>query len=352
MKVLKVLIVLMVLGAALANASPPDSERLGRAKDFIADERWTRAIAELRVVVADAKEPSRDEAAFWLAHSLNQVGDPAEALKVIEGLERDFPRSRWLKPARSLRIEIAHRLQRTDLLWRVAAPPAGPGPSGTGPTGPPPGGKSPTGRGPTGRPPGRPKAAPKGTVETAAAAPAALAAEMVISADEAELRLYALSGLMSTDAQRVVPILREIALKTDDEAQARRALLVLAQSDRPDARKTIAEVARSGDETRQSAAVRVLAYQGWPEAEQVLLDIYRASTPHVKRQVIRAFGSAGARMQLRRLFDTSKDVELKQAIINALFAAGAQSELERIAKSDRDEEIRRAASAKLKLVKK
>jgi hypothetical protein len=57
-------------------------------------------------------------------------------------------------------------------------------------------------------------------------------------------------------------------------------------------------------------------------------------------------------MQLRRLFDTSKDVELKQAIINALFAAGAQSELERIAKSDRDEEIRRAASAKLKLVKK
>jgi hypothetical protein len=43
---------------------------------------------------------------------------------------------------------------------------------------------------------------------------------------------------------------------------------------------------------------------------------------------------------------------LKQAIINALFAAGGQSELERIAKSDRDAEIRRAASAKLKLVKK
>jgi hypothetical protein len=350
MKVLKVLTVLMVLGAAPASASPPDSERLGRAKDFIADERWTRAIAELRVVVADAKEPSRDEAAFWLAHSLNQVGDPAEALDVIEGLERDFPRSRWLKPARSLRIEIAHRLQRTDLLWSVAAP-AGPGPSGTGPTGRPPAGKPPAGRGPSGRPPGRREAPPKGAAGTAPAAPTALT-EMVVSADEAELRLYALSGLMSTDAQRVVPILREIALKTDDEAQARRALLVLAQSDRPDARKTIVEVARSGDETRQAAAVRVLAYQGWPEAEQVLLDIYRASTPHVKRQVIRAFGSAGARMQLRQLFDTSKDVELKQAIINALFAAGAQSELERIAKSDRDEEIRRAANAKLKLVKK
>jgi hypothetical protein len=345
MKVLMVLMVLMVLGAGPAGASPPDSERLGRAKDFIADERWTRAIAELRVVVADAKESSRDEAAFWLAHSLNQVGDPAEALEVIDGLERDYPRSRWLKPARSLRIEIAHRLQRTDLLWRVAAPP------GTLPSGPPPG-RKPTAKPPPGRSRERPKAAPKGTVETAAAAPTAVAAEMVISPDDAELRLYALSGLMSTDAPRVVPILREIALKTEDEAQARRALLVLAQSDRPDARKTIVEVAQSGDETRQAAAVKVLAYQGWPETEQVLLDIYRASTPHVKRQVIRAFGSAGARMQLRRLFDTSKDVELKQAIINALFAAGAESELQRIAQSDRDEEIRRAASAKLKLVKK
>jgi hypothetical protein len=340
-----VLKVLMVLGVAPANASPPDSERLGRAKDFIADERWTRAIAELRVVVADAKEPSRDEAAFWLAHSLNQVGDPAEALDVIDGLERDYPRSRWLKPARSLRIEIAHRLQRTDLLWRVAAPP------GTLPPGPP-AGRKPTAKPPPGRSRERPKAAPKVTVETASEAATTLAAEMTISADDAELRLYALSGLMSTDAPRVVPILREIALKTEDEAQARRALLVLAQSDRPDARKTIVEVAQSGDETRQAAAVKVLAYQGWPETEKVLLEIYRASTPHVKRQVIRAFGSAGARMQLRRLFDTSKDVELKQAIINALFAAGAQSELERIAKSDRDEEIRRAASAKLKLVRK
>ena len=337
LKVLKVFMVLIVLGAALANASPPDSERLGRAKDFIADERWTRAIAELRVVVADAKEPSRDEAAFWLAHSLNQVGDPAEALEVIEGLERDYPRSRWLKPARSLRIEIAHRLQRTDLLWRVAAPSA-----------------KPTAKPPQAQSRERPKAASKATVETASEAAEAattLAAEITISADDAELRLYALSGLMSTDASRVVPILREIALKTGDEAQARRALLVLAQSDRPDARKTIVEVAQSGDETRQAAAVKVLAYQGWPETEKVLLEIYRASTPHVKRQVIRAFGSAGARMQLRRLFDTSKDVELKQAIINALFAAGAQSELERIAKYDRDQEIRRAASAKLKLVK-
>jgi hypothetical protein len=342
LKVFKVLIVLMVLAVPAVSiaASPPDSERLGRAKDFIADERWQRAIAELRGVVADQKESARDEAEFWLAHSLNQVGDPAEALEVIETLEREFPRSRWVKPARSLRIEIAHRLQRTDLLWRVAAPPSAalPPPAAATPVVVPPPTPAPSKT----RPPlisKRPSAVvPPERIELP---------KITIDVD-GDLRLLALSGLMATDAARVIPILRDIALKAEDEAQARRAILVLAQSDRKDARSTIVEVARSGDEIRQTAAVKVLAYQGWPEAEQVLLDIYGASTPHVKRQVIRAFGSAGARFQLRLLFEGSKDADLKLAIVNALFEAGARSELERIAKSDGDEEIRKAANAKLK----
>ena len=143
LKVLTVLTVLMVLALCgeVAAASPAESERLGRAKDFIADERWTRAIAELRVAVADRKEPARDEAAYWLAHSLYQAGEPGEALTVIEALERERPRSLWVKPARSLRIEIAHRLNRKDLLWKVATPPPpppAPAPVAVGPGAPPP----------------------------------------------------------------------------------------------------------------------------------------------------------------------------------------------------------------------
>jgi HEAT repeat protein len=168
---------------------------------------------------------------------------------------------------------------------------------------------------------------------------------------DTDLRIQALSSLMSSDGARVVPILREIALKAEDEAQARRAIYVLAQSKRADARSTIVEVARTGDEPRQVIAVKVLAYQGWPEAEKVLLDVYGAATPHVKRQVIRVFGNVGSRIQLRRLFETSQDAELKQAIINALFEAGARTELERITKQEKDDEIRRAAAAKLGLMK-
>jgi hypothetical protein len=344
LKVLMVLMVLMVLGGSggIAVAAPAESERLGRAKDFIADERWMRAIAELRLAVADRKEPARDEAAFWLAHSLYQAGEPTEALTVIEALEREQPRSRWVKPARSLRIEIAHRLKRKDLLWKIVTPPPPPPPPApvvVGPNAPPPPPPAPA-------VPKRPRAAmpvPPVAVMTN------VAPEIAVMWDT-DLRIQALSSLMSSEGARVVPILREIALKAGDEAQARRAIYVLAQSNRADARSTIVEVARTGDEPRQVTAVKVLAYQGWPEAEKVLLDVYGAASPHVKRQVIRVFGNVGSRRQLRQLFDTSEDVELKQAIINALFEAGASSELQRIAKQEKNEDIKRAASAKLELM--
>ncbi len=344
MKVLKVLAVLMVLALCgeVAGASPAESERLGRAKDFIADERWTRAIAELRVAVADRKEPARDEAAYWLAHSLYQAGEPGEALTVIEALERERPRSLWVKPARSLRIEIAHRLNRKDLLWKVATPPPpppAPAPVAVGPGAPPPPPPAPVAK--------QPKP-PRAVVRVSP--PVVVTAPEIAVLWDTDLRIQALSSLMSSEAARVVPILREIALKAEDEAQARRAIYVLAQSSRADARSTIVEVARTGDEPRQVTAVKVLAYQGWPEAEKVLLDVYGAATPHVKRQVIRVFGNVGSRRQLRQLFDTSEDVELKHAIINALFEAGASSELQRIAKHEKNEDIRRAASSKLELL--
>ena len=95
-------LVLAVLGLAMsasAIAAPaPDSKRLALAKDYIAEEQWTRAIAELQAVSADASDPNRDEALFWLAHSEYQVGDQAAALEAMARLERLFPKDQgcWL----------------------------------------------------------------------------------------------------------------------------------------------------------------------------------------------------------------------------------------------------------------
>jgi len=120
-----VLAALLVPQAVMARVA--DSKRMERAKDLIADEQWARAIDELKAAALDPREPNKDEALFWLAHSENQARDDMEAIETISRLEREFPRSRWVKPARSLRIEIAQRLQRSDVLWwYTTAPPTPP----------------------------------------------------------------------------------------------------------------------------------------------------------------------------------------------------------------------------------
>src|SRR3954469_5043956 len=120
----------MILAAALlpqfAQARAVESKRMEQAKDLIADEQWVRAIDQLKAAVADPKETNKDEALFWLAHSLDQAHDALGAVETIRRLEREYPASRWVKPARSLRIEIAQRLQRNDVLWYTATPPVPP----------------------------------------------------------------------------------------------------------------------------------------------------------------------------------------------------------------------------------
>src|SRR3954463_11503944 len=123
-----VALVLVLLGAPALRAASAESDRLTRAKDLIGDEQWLPAIQELKAAVADPREQNRDEALFWLAQCQSEARDPAAAVATIQQLERDFPHSAWVKPARSLRVELAQRLRRNDVLWYTAAPPPPPPP--------------------------------------------------------------------------------------------------------------------------------------------------------------------------------------------------------------------------------
>jgi len=123
-----ILLAIIALACTTSLAAEPESKRLARAKDLIADEQWALAVDVLKAAADDSKEANRDEALFWLAHSQNQARDTAAALDTIGRLERDFRASRWVKPAQSLRIEIAQRLRRNDVLWYTATPPPPPAP--------------------------------------------------------------------------------------------------------------------------------------------------------------------------------------------------------------------------------
>ena len=313
-------------------AGAPESKRLGRAKDFIADEQWPRAIDELRAAVADPKEPRRDEALYWLAHSLNQSGDQSSAVETISRLERDYPSSMWVKPARSLRIEIAVRLNRSDVLWWTALPPpppAAPPAPGAGPRPPkhlpPPSAAPPTRDGPAPirvpTPPAPPPPPPPKFWYPDTYDP------------DTDLRIQALAGLMKTDPEKVVPMLGEIAFESENPGPAMRAVFMLAQSSLPIARETVVRVAKSGPEVVRIAAIRDLGRFGGPEASKDLVNLYTTANEPVKLQIVKSLGERADTLALVRIVESEKDGTVRFSAFAGLGRAGAVPQLVRMYKS-------------------
>jgi len=389
------LLVAFAFEAGAAAAAAPDSARLGRAKDYIADEQWTRAIAELRTVVADPKDKSRDEALYWLAHSLNQAGDSAAAITTIRRLEREYPTSLWVKPAGSLRVDIAVHLQRSDVLWWMAVPPAPPAPAAAGaprapsvppaaPTppvlAPPPAPAVPPPPPPGHRPlppPAAPHVAP--AFPTPPVPPAAWLPEEY--RPDADIRIQALDRLMVTDATRVIPILKQIVLASENAREASRALFVLAQSGEPEARQTVVQVAMLASEPVRIAAVKELGRFGGPDASQDLMRVYASSDLAVKMQVVTSLGERAERTALLQIAKSEKDpsvkatailtagqaggpevkeqlrllyrqvgMDAKRPIILGLFSARAEDELIRIADEEKDPQLRAEVLMRLRLL--
>ena len=379
---LATVIVAMAMSVGISAADtgwPVESKRLAQAKDLIAEEQWTRAIDILKVAASDPKETGRDEAIYWLAHSLYHAGDSAAALEAIRRLERDFPSSLWVKPAGALRIEMAVRMRQNDVLWwtAVAPPPPPPAPRpAVGPTEP---AKPPTPPRKSGRvvdgkrvpeppiPPPPPPADPAVVVPPPPPRPASVWIPEGYHPD-IDQRIQALGYLIQSDAEKVIPVLREIALEAEHPGPAGRALFVLAQSGKPEARATVVQVAKTGPEPIRLVAVRELGRFGGPEISKELLQVYTISDLAVKGQVVKSLGerfdqpalvtivqqeknaalrnraivtlgNVGGSEPLRVLY-SSASVEMKRSIILALFNARAEAELIQIATRERDVTLR------------
>jgi hypothetical protein len=201
------------------------------------------------------------------------------------------------------------------------------------------------------------------------------------SLPDMDLRIQALGSLMRTDAVRVIPMLRDIALTGSNPGEARRALFVLAQSSRADARATVVEMAKTGPEPVRFAAVRELGRLDGPAVSNELLQVYDTADGRIKRQIvvslgqrdavpalmriaqsetdrelranaIATLGEAGGREQLATLYArfTADSAEVKRPIILGLFNAQADEELIRIAESERDPQARTEILAQLRLL--
>jgi HEAT repeats len=354
---------LLAIGMAVA-APAPDSKRMGRAKDFIADEQWGRAIVELQAAVDDPKEENRAEALFWLAHSQHQAGDDSSALQSIARLERTAPTSPWVHPARSLRIEIAQRLRLEGWLWTMATPPAPPTPAAapvrpgavprpaamtppaqpapptmtmTMTTAPPPAVPMPA---PPAPPPGvtappprfsRP-ARPPVTPAPVAPPPAPWTSEVWPAPTpgwtDGTLRVQVLTGLLDAHSTQVIPLLRQIALDPNSPDEARMAVFVLAQSRVPEARRTVVEIAYDAAEPVRIAAVRELGRFDGPSISTELMRVYTMrSTPRLRHQVVSSLGERADNASLLRIVKQEAEPTVRDFAIVTLGRTGAREQL-------------------------
>ena len=193
---------------------------------------------------------------------------------------------------------------------------------------------------------------------------------------DTDTRIMALGSLIDTHSDRVIPLLRDIVLDTKNPNEARRAVFVLAQSARPEARRTVVEAAQRGPEIVRIAAIREMGRFRGGNVNAELMQVYStASTPRVKRQIVSSLGGradntsllriarsesdasvrntaivmlgqTGGRDQLRTLYGQTPR-ESRVAVLSALFSARDDEGLIRIARTERDTLLRWRAREQL-----
>mgnify|MGYP000716390223 CR=1 FL=1 len=158
-----------------------------------------------------------------------------------------------------------------------------------------------------------------------------------------------------------------------------RAVFVLAQSRRPEARRAVVEAAQRGPEMVRIAAIREMGRFQGANVNAELMQVYStAGTPRVKRQIVSSLGGradtssllriarvetdasvrntaivmlgrTGGREQLRTLYRHAPS-ESRPAVLSAMFNARDDDGLIAIARTERDSRLRWRAREQLSML--
>jgi hypothetical protein len=303
--------------AAFAAAEEQSDVVYVQARDLIEQGRFDAAIDRLDQLIAE-KSRRTDAALYWRAYSLAKIGQRADALSTLEDLQKQFAKSRWIRDARALEVELR------QASGQVVTPDS--------------------------------------------------------QADD-ELKLMALRGLMQSDAERALPILEQMLVSPNSQRVKERALFVLSQSGTPRSREILSNIARDGSNPDlQRRAVRYLAMVGGPDNRQILASVYQASSdasvkraiiqgfmvsgdrtrivtlaktetvPELRREAVQQLGVMGAQAELADLYQTETSVDVKKQILQAMFVGGGADRLIDLAKTEKDPQLRRTAIRNLGLM--
>lgn len=238
-------------------ASAADEERAlyEDATNALDERRWDRAIRQFDRV-ARMKGSRADGALYWKAWAESRSGKRQDAIQTLASLEAAYPKSRWMKDAKALQLEIQQS-------------------SGSGVS--------------------------------------------LDNVEDEELKLIALYGIIENDPDRGVAAVRKILDSSSSLTMKGRALYLLAESESPKANALLRDVAKGGNPDLQLAAVRLLGVSEDREAMALLDEVYATSKERELRfAVIEAWREADALPQLRRVAESEADLHMRVAAVIAL----------------------------------
>jgi HEAT repeat protein len=142
------------------------------------------------------------------------------------------------------------------------------------------------------------------------------------------LKVQALTGLLETHSDQVIPLLRAIALDRNTPDEARQAVFVLGQSRQPQAQRVVVELARQAAEPVRIAAIVQLGHFDDPAVSSELMQVYATGgTPRLKRQVVASFGDRADNVSLLKIATSETEPTVRNAAIATLGRTGAREQL-------------------------
>ena len=193
------------------------------------------------------------------------------------------------------------------------------------------------------------------------------------SISDEDLKEAAIEGLLNMEPDKSFPILQKILQGNASLKLKERALFVLTQNNSEKAQQLLLSVAKGSNQPElQAKAIKWIAVSGRRNG-QALREIYQsATTPEVKKQILRSFiisgdkegllaiirqesspelrregirqlGPMGAGAELRQIYKEHSDAETKEAVLQGLGVAGDSQGLIEIAKTETNPDLRKRA---------
>jgi HEAT repeat protein len=358
---------LLAAGAASANAQPKEllsrfvqsdnsdaMRAFSQGRSFVDAQQWAQAASTFdRFVAQYPKDKNMDAALYWLAYAHNRQGNPQAAEAPLTRLLQSYPRSTWLNDAKALRLEVLSKLgkpvtaidekdpnielkiialktlcenDRLTCSARVAEVLRSNNPA----------------------PLKEAAIILLGRYGGTEAVPALI--QMSRTEPDEKLRMRAISALGSTNDERALDVLREIALGATyaDQSPTDSAIHALAAHENVRAVALLGEVATRGQNLKaRTHAIELLSRRRGDNVVDELLRLYDAVPEvQVKKYVVAGLGMRKDPRALNKLIEIARsaaDVQLRRQAIHAIPNRGDEQDLDVLLSlydSERDNDLK------------